>query len=52
MVHVSRRESFGPAVVEAMACESAVIAAKSAGPNGTIENETTGSLVILTVLTD
>lgn len=45
MVHASKRESFGLAIVEAMSCELPVIATKSAGPNETIENGTTGILV-------
>jgi glycosyltransferase involved in cell wall biosynthesis len=45
MVHASRRESFGLAIVEAMSCELPVVATKSAGPNETIGDGTTGALV-------
>ena len=45
MVHASRRESFGLAIVEAMSCELPVVATKSAGPNETILNGVTGALV-------
>lgn len=45
MVHASRRESFGLAIVEAMSCELPVVATKSAGPNETIQNGTTGALI-------
>lgn len=45
MVHASRRESFGLAIVEAMSCELPVVATRSAGPNETILNGVTGVLV-------
>lgn len=45
MVHASRRESFGLAIVEAMSCELPVVATKSAGPNETIQDGRTGALV-------
>lgn len=45
MVHAAERESFGLAVVEAMACGLAVVAAAAAGPSETIEQGVTGTLV-------
>jgi glycosyltransferase involved in cell wall biosynthesis len=45
MVHASRRESFGLAIVEAMSCELPVVATRSAGPNETVLDGTTGALV-------
>jgi glycosyltransferase involved in cell wall biosynthesis len=45
MVHASKRESFGLAVVEAMSCELPVVATRSAGPNETILHGVTGTLV-------
>jgi glycosyltransferase involved in cell wall biosynthesis len=44
-VHPAERESFGFAVVEAMACAKPVVAARSAGPAEIIVPEATGFLV-------
>lgn len=45
MVHASKRESFGLAIVEAMSCGLPVVATQSAGPNETILDGATGALV-------
>lgn len=45
MAHASKRESFGLAIVEGMACGLPVVATRSAGPNETIDNGRTGILV-------
>jgi glycosyltransferase involved in cell wall biosynthesis len=45
MVHAAERESFGLAIVEAMACGLPVVACAAAGPSETILQGKTGSLV-------
>lgn len=45
MVHAAERESFGLAIVEAMACGLAVVATAAAGPSETIQDGVTGTLV-------
>ncbi|WP_170168101.1 glycosyltransferase [Pseudorhodoferax soli] len=45
MVHAAERESFGLAVVEAMACALPVVACRAAGPSETICDGETGALV-------
>ncbi len=45
MVHAAEMESFGLAIVEAMACGRPVIACAAAGPRETIRNGSTGKLV-------
>jgi glycosyltransferase involved in cell wall biosynthesis len=45
VVHLAKRESFGLAVVEAMAAGKAVIAADASGPRSLIEDGRTGVLV-------
>jgi glycosyltransferase involved in cell wall biosynthesis len=45
VVHLAKRESFGLAVVEAMAAGKAVIAADARGPRSLIEDGRTGVLV-------
>lgn len=45
MVHAAERESFGLAVVEAMACALPVVACRAAGPSETICHGETGTLV-------
>lgn len=45
VVHLARRESFGLAVVEAMASGTAVVAADASGPRSLIEDGVTGVLV-------
>lgn len=45
MVHAAERESFGLAIVEAMACGLPVVATAAAGPSETIEDGVTGTLV-------
>jgi glycosyltransferase involved in cell wall biosynthesis len=47
MVHAAERESFGLAVVEAMACGLPVVATAAAGPSETIDHGVTGTLVPL-----
>jgi len=47
MVHAAERESFGLAIVEAMACGIPVIASAAAGPSETIVDGKTGALVDL-----
>lgn len=47
MVHASERESFGLAIVEAMACGIPVVASAAAGPRETIVDGQTGALVDL-----
>jgi glycosyltransferase involved in cell wall biosynthesis len=47
MVHAAERESFGLAIVEAMACAVPVIASAAAGPKETILDGKTGALVEL-----
>lgn len=45
MVHAAERESFGLAIVEAMACGIPVVASAAAGPCETIINGHTGALI-------
>jgi glycosyltransferase involved in cell wall biosynthesis len=45
MIHAAERESFGLAIVEAMACGVPVVAAAAAGPRETIVDGVTGALV-------
>lgn len=45
MVHAAERESFGLAVVEAMACGLPVVATSAAGPSETVVHGETGILV-------
>lgn len=45
MVHAAERESFGLAIVEAMACGIPVVATAAAGPSETIVDGVTGILV-------
>lgn len=45
MVHAAERESFGLAIVEAMACGLPVVASAAAGPKETILNGKTGRLI-------
>lgn len=45
MVHAAERESFGLAIVEAMACGLPVVASASPGPMETILDGSTGALV-------
>ncbi|MDN4053753.1 glycosyltransferase family 4 protein [Massilia sp. YIM B02763] len=47
MVHAAERESFGLAIVEAMACGIPVVASAAAGPRETIVDGQTGALVDL-----
>lgn len=47
MVHAAERESFGLAVVEAMACAVPVVASAAAGPSETILDGETGAVVPL-----
>lgn len=47
MVHAAERESFGLAIVEAMACGIPVVASAAAGPRETIIDGKTGALVPL-----
>lgn len=47
MVHAAERESFGLAIVEAMACGIPVVASAAAGPKETIVDGKTGALVDL-----
>lgn len=47
MVHAAERESFGLAVVEAMACGVPVVASAAAGPSETILHGQTGAVVPL-----
>lgn len=45
MVNISDYESFGVSVIEAMACENAVVATNTGGLKEIIENESFGALV-------
>jgi glycosyltransferase involved in cell wall biosynthesis len=45
MAHAAERESFGLAIVEAMACSLPVVATAAAGPSETIDDGITGTLV-------
>jgi glycosyltransferase involved in cell wall biosynthesis len=45
LVHAAKFESFGLAIVEAMACGLPVVASAAAGPRETIAHGTTGELV-------
>lgn len=47
MVHAAERESFGLAIVEAMACGIPVVASAAAGPRETVVDGHTGALVEL-----
>ena len=47
MVHAAERESFGLAVVEAMACALPVVASAAAGPAETIVHGRTGAVIPL-----
>lgn len=47
MVHASLRESFGLAIVEAMACGLPVVASAANGPSETIVDGETGKLIAL-----
>lgn len=47
MVHAAERESFGLAIVEAMACGIPVIASAALGPRETIIDDQTGALIPL-----
>jgi glycosyltransferase involved in cell wall biosynthesis len=47
MVHAAERESFGLAIVEAMACGLPVIASAAVGPLETIRDGQTGALIDL-----
>jgi glycosyltransferase involved in cell wall biosynthesis len=47
LVHAAERESFGNAIVEAMACGIPVVASAALGPKETILHDRTGSVVAL-----
>jgi glycosyltransferase involved in cell wall biosynthesis len=47
MVHAAERESFGLAIVEAMACGVPVVSSAAAGPSETIVDGHTGALIPL-----